>query len=185
MAETALDKALDGLDNAIEAVRDAAANLPETAEAAGDAVAAAAHGASGGAIDPFIFRFRHFRAGDFRRLLCRLVGDAGAAHAADGRHQRDFLGDRRRRAAGGGGVGLRARIRVRFRRPGACQCEHLRRLPRHADACSPCTRKKKSEALTHGTEPRCIPVPGIGYPVHLALRGLSHPTTSRAATSTA
>jgi NAD(P) transhydrogenase subunit alpha len=60
MAETALDKALDGLDIAIEAVRDAAANLPETAEAAGDAVAAAAHGASGGAIDPFIFRFAIF-----------------------------------------------------------------------------------------------------------------------------
>ena len=48
MADTALDRALDGLEAAIQAVRDAAGNLPETAEAAGDAAAAAAHGASGG-----------------------------------------------------------------------------------------------------------------------------------------
>ena len=41
------------------------------------------------------------RPGDLRRLLRGVVGDAGAAHAADGGHQRDLLGDRRRRAAGG------------------------------------------------------------------------------------
>ncbi len=56
MAESALDKALDGLDAAAQAVRDAAADLPAVAEAAG----AAAHGASGGAIDPFVFRFAIF-----------------------------------------------------------------------------------------------------------------------------
>ena len=39
------------------------------------------------------------RAGDLRRLLRRLVGDAGAAHAADERHQRHLLGHRGRRAA--------------------------------------------------------------------------------------
>ncbi len=42
-----------------------------------------------------------FRAGDLRRLLRRLVGDAGAAHAADVGDQRDLLGDRGRRAARG------------------------------------------------------------------------------------
>ena len=57
------------------------------------------------------------RAGDLRRLLRGLVGDAGAAHAADGRDQRHLLGDRRRRAArgrrrrvdAGDGAGLGAR----------------------------------------------------------------------------
>jgi hypothetical protein len=42
-------------------------------------------------------RPHHLRARDLRRLLRRLVGDAGAAHALDGDHQRDQLGDRRRR----------------------------------------------------------------------------------------
>jgi len=56
MAESTLDKALDGLDAAAQAVRDAAANLPEVADAAG----AVAHGASGGAVDPFVFRFAIF-----------------------------------------------------------------------------------------------------------------------------
>jgi NAD(P) transhydrogenase subunit alpha len=56
MATAALDKALGGLDRAVQAVHDAAANAP----AAADAVAAAAHGVTGGAIDPFIFRFAIF-----------------------------------------------------------------------------------------------------------------------------
>lgn len=56
MASPALDKALNGLDQAVQAVHDAAHGLPAAAEAAG----AAAHGVSGGAIDPFIFRFAIF-----------------------------------------------------------------------------------------------------------------------------
>lgn len=56
MAESTLDKALDGLDAAAQAVREAAANLPEVA----DAASAVAHGASGGAVDPFVFRFAIF-----------------------------------------------------------------------------------------------------------------------------
>lgn len=56
MADSTLDKALDGLDAAAQAVRDAAANLPDVA----DAVGAAAHGVSGGAVDPFVFRFAIF-----------------------------------------------------------------------------------------------------------------------------
>ncbi len=55
MAGTALDTALEKLDQAVEAVR-AAAQSPELA----DGVAQAAHAATGGAIDPFIFRFAIF-----------------------------------------------------------------------------------------------------------------------------
>ncbi|PXF94143.1 NAD(P) transhydrogenase subunit alpha [Brucella abortus] len=56
MADTNLDKALEGLNQAADAVRQAA----ENAGGFGDAAAAAAHAASGGAIDPFIFRFAIF-----------------------------------------------------------------------------------------------------------------------------
>ncbi|GAB1583107.1 proton-translocating transhydrogenase family protein [Phyllobacterium phragmitis] len=56
MADTALDKALDGLNQAVEAVRQAAESTPGVADAAG----AVAHAATGGAVDPFIFRFAIF-----------------------------------------------------------------------------------------------------------------------------
>ncbi|MCP5000617.1 MAG: NAD(P) transhydrogenase subunit alpha [Hyphomicrobiales bacterium] len=56
MANSAVDKALDNLESATEAVVQAVSELPEIAEAAG----AAAHGASGGMIDPFVFRFAIF-----------------------------------------------------------------------------------------------------------------------------
>lgn len=56
MAGEALDKALEGLDRAVEAVRQAAEQGPQIA----DAVGAAAHGISGGAIDPFVFRLAIF-----------------------------------------------------------------------------------------------------------------------------
>ena len=46
----------------------------------------------------FISILSIFVHGLLRRLLCRLVGDAGAAHAADGGDQRDFVGHHRRRA---------------------------------------------------------------------------------------
>ena len=55
----ALQKALDQLDQASAAVRLAlqdAANQPGVADAAGGA----AHALSGGAIDPFVFRFANF-----------------------------------------------------------------------------------------------------------------------------
>ncbi|TCD11390.1 proton-translocating transhydrogenase family protein [Oricola cellulosilytica] len=60
MAETALDRAMESLETAIEGVREAASELSQNAEAVGDAAAAAAQGVSGGAIDPFIFRFAIF-----------------------------------------------------------------------------------------------------------------------------
>jgi NAD(P) transhydrogenase subunit alpha len=56
MADTALDKALDGLESAVEAVRQAAGELPAASESAGAAV----HAASGGVIDPFVFQFAIF-----------------------------------------------------------------------------------------------------------------------------
>ncbi len=56
MAETALDKALESLEAAIAGVRDAVGDLPGAAETAG----AAAHAASDGAIDPFVFQFAIF-----------------------------------------------------------------------------------------------------------------------------
>ncbi len=59
MEKTALEKALEQLDLATQAIRDAAENVagsPGAAEAAGDA----AHALSGGAIDPFVFRFAIF-----------------------------------------------------------------------------------------------------------------------------
>ncbi len=63
MADTNLDKALEGLNQAVDAVRQAA----ENAGGLGDAATAAAHAASGGAIDPFVFRFAIF-------ILSILVG---------------------------------------------------------------------------------------------------------------
>src|SRR5215203_3483463 len=59
MEHTALEKALDQLDQATAAVRlgvQDLVNAPGGAEAAGDI----AHAASGGVIDPFVFRFAIF-----------------------------------------------------------------------------------------------------------------------------
>ncbi|WP_394886877.1 proton-translocating transhydrogenase family protein [Mesorhizobium sp. AaZ16] len=56
MEKTALEKALDQLEQAVATARAAL----ESTEAAGDAAAAAAHAASGGVIDPFVFRFAIF-----------------------------------------------------------------------------------------------------------------------------
>jgi NAD/NADP transhydrogenase alpha subunit len=53
MASDMMNSALDRLDQAVEAVRLAAEQAP-------DAVAQAAHGVSGGAIDPFVFRVAIF-----------------------------------------------------------------------------------------------------------------------------
>nr|WP_274427434.1 NAD(P) transhydrogenase subunit alpha [Chelativorans sp. YIM 93263] len=55
MEPTALEQALEQLERAAGSVRAAAENM-EVADAAG----ALAHGASGGAIDPFVFRFAIF-----------------------------------------------------------------------------------------------------------------------------
>jgi NAD(P) transhydrogenase subunit alpha len=56
MEKTALEQALDQLEQAVATARAAL----ESTEAAGDAAAAAAHAVSGGAVDPFVFRFAIF-----------------------------------------------------------------------------------------------------------------------------
>jgi NAD(P) transhydrogenase subunit alpha len=56
MSSETLTKALEQLDNAVAAVRAAVENGGGASEAAG----AMAHAASGGAIDPFVFRFAIF-----------------------------------------------------------------------------------------------------------------------------
>ncbi|PQZ51300.1 NAD(P) transhydrogenase subunit alpha [Ochrobactrum sp. MYb15] len=56
MSDTALEKALESLNQAADAVRQAA----ENAGGLGDAAAAAAHAASGGVVDPFVFRLAIF-----------------------------------------------------------------------------------------------------------------------------
>jgi NAD(P) transhydrogenase subunit alpha len=56
MEKTALEQALDQLDQAIATARAALANVDGDAAVAGDL----AHAVSGGAVDPFIFRFAIF-----------------------------------------------------------------------------------------------------------------------------
>lgn len=56
MAENALEKALESLDQAASAVRQAA----ESSGGLGDAAAAATHAATAGMVDPFVFRFAIF-----------------------------------------------------------------------------------------------------------------------------
>ncbi len=56
MEKTALEQALDQLEQAVATARAAL----ESTEAAGDVAAAAAHAASGGVVDPFVFRFAIF-----------------------------------------------------------------------------------------------------------------------------
>jgi H+-translocating NAD(P) transhydrogenase subunit alpha len=53
MAEQSLGQAIEKLNEAVEAVKQTAANLPETA-------GAAAHGLTGGAVDPFVFQLAIF-----------------------------------------------------------------------------------------------------------------------------
>ncbi|ODT07800.1 MAG: NAD(P) transhydrogenase subunit alpha [Mesorhizobium sp. SCN 65-20] len=59
MEQTALEKALDQLDQAVAAVRLGVQELG-TAQGAAEAAGGVAHAVSGGAIDPFVFRFAIF-----------------------------------------------------------------------------------------------------------------------------
>ena len=60
MEKTAIEQALDQLDKASSAMRQALETSAGYADHAADAAGAAAHAATGGAIDPFIFRFAIF-----------------------------------------------------------------------------------------------------------------------------
>jgi NAD(P) transhydrogenase subunit alpha len=53
---TTVEQALEQLDNAAAVLRETIQNVPELADAAG----AAAHAATGGAVDPFVFRLAIF-----------------------------------------------------------------------------------------------------------------------------
>jgi NAD(P) transhydrogenase subunit alpha len=56
MSESTLNNALEALESAVEAVKTAATNAPEMVEGVG----AAAQAATGGMVDPFVFRFAIF-----------------------------------------------------------------------------------------------------------------------------
>ena len=56
MADSTLNNALEVLESAVEAVKTAATNAPEMVEGVG----AAAQAATGGMVDPFVFRFAIF-----------------------------------------------------------------------------------------------------------------------------
>ena len=125
------------------------------------------------------------RAGGVRRLLRGLVGDAGAAHAADVGDQRDLLGDRGRRAARGRRRRSSPTTRAasgRARSASSRWCS-----PRSTSsaaswspsACWRCTRRKRSEARAMNANIAALLYLVAGVLFILALRGLSSPETSR------
>ena len=126
------------------------------------------------------------RAGGFRRLLRGVVGDAGAAHAADVGDQRDLLGDRGRRAARRRRPAGRQRCRAAAGRARSASSRWS--LPRSTSsaaswspsACWPCTRRKKiRSALPMNANLAALLYLVAGVLFILALRGLSSPDTSR------
>ena len=127
MANSAVDQALENLESATEAVRQAVTEMPAVADAAG----AAAHGASGGAIDPFIFRFAIFVLAIFvGYYVVWSVTPALHTPLMSG-HQCDFLGDRCWCAACRRDLGERACDRLRFHCAGVGISQYFRRLPGH------------------------------------------------------
>src|SRR5436190_8969810 len=125
------------------------------------------------------------RAGRVRRLLRGLVGDTGAAYAADVGVQRDLLGDRGRRAA-------RGRRRTRDQRPGphlgACARlrragvridQHLRRLPGHPAHAGDVPKEEKVRAADMNADIAALFYLVAGVLFIQALRGLSSPESSR------
>ena len=112
------------------------------------------------------------RAGGVRRLLRGLVGDAGAAHAADVGDQRDLLGDRGRRAARGRRRARRPTTRAasgRARSASSRWCS-----PRSTSsaaswspsACWRCTRRKRSEGARHERQYRRAALSRRRRPLH-------------------
>ena len=88
-----------------------------------------------------------FRAGDLRRLLRGVERDARAAHAADVRHQCDFVRHRRRRADRGFGAGV---VRANPGSPKVSASSRSSWPPSTSSAassspsaCSRCTRRKR------------------------------------------
>ena len=126
-----------------------------------------------------------FRARLLRRLLCRVVGDAGAAHAADERDQCHFIGDCGRRADR---LCSSWKPQLEMARPGcggAGEREHLRRLrghPAHAlDVQEAGAARGQTMAEAAHAQPAWVLLAYLvaGVCFILALRGLSNPESSR------
>src|SRR5690606_29858379 len=122
------------------------------------------------------------RAGDIRRLLRGVERDAGAAYAADVGHQRHQFGNRGRRPAGGrrqhrGGPRRRRHMGQGARLRSACAGldQHLRRLP--GDPAHAWHVQAQGAVMSANIVALLILFAGILF--ILALRGLSHPETSR------
>ena len=129
---------MDNLDQTVaklKAAADAAEQAAGAAQAYAEQLAAAGHAATGGAIDPFVFRLAIFALAVFVGYYVVWSVTPALAYAADVGDQRDFLGDRRRRPA----VGRRRRRRERLGlcpsgrlyRADPCLGEHIRRLYGH------------------------------------------------------
>src|SRR5436190_17542293 len=125
------------------------------------------------------------RAGRVRRLLRGLVGDTGAAYAADVGVQRDLLGDRGRRAA-------RGRRRTRDQRPGPhlgararLRCagvrldQYLRRLPGHPAHAGDVPEEEKVRAADMNADIAALLYLVAGVLFIQGLGGLSSPESSR------
>ncbi len=172
MEKTALEQALDQLEQAIGTARAALANVEGGAAAAGDA----AHAISGGAIDPFVFRFAIF-------VLAIFVGYYVVWSVTPALHTplmavtnaiSSVIVVGALLAVGISASG--ARHRLRLRRAGARLGQHLRRLPGHP-AHARHVQEEGALSVNANLASFLYLVSGILF--ILALRGLSHPTTSR------
>jgi NAD(P) transhydrogenase subunit alpha len=174
MAGSVLDTALENLEQAVSAVRAAA----ENAGPAGDGVAAAVHAASGGAIDPFVFRLAIF-------VLAIFVGYYVVWSVTPALHTP--LMAVTNAISSVIVVGALLAVGVAVFRAGATGSDSSRWCwPRSTSsaassspsACSPCTRKKRSRAGLM-SENFAAALPG-GRPVHHgASRACPARTTSR------
>ena len=175
MEKTALEQALDQLDQAVAAVR--AAQSSDLAHDGGaDAAGDAAHALSGGAIDPFVFRFAIF-------VLAIFVGYYVVWSVTPALHTplmavtnaiSSVIVVGALLAVGISASGLAHRLRLR--RADARLGQHLRRLPRHP-AHAGHVQEEGEVTMNANFASFLYLVSGILF--ILALRGLSHPTTSR------
>ena len=156
--------------------QDLATNLKGVAQQITDM---AAQGTLAAARRPHAVRLaaHHLRAGLLRRLLRGVAGDAGAAFAADGRHQRRLLGDHRRRAAGGRPEGPRARRSCSAPSPWRWPPSTSSAASSSRTACCRCSRRSTGQEV--GGDDRMITqeLAAYGYLIAaicfiMALRGL-------------
>src|SRR5690606_7932150 len=125
----------------------------------------------------------HLRAGHLCGLPRGMERHSRPAHAADGRHQRHLGHHHRRRDAGGRPYRRRAGARHGRVRGGAGRRQRVRRLPGHAPHARN-VQEKRQEARAGGSPMISLNLVTLLYLVASvcfiqALKGLSHPTTSR------